>query len=83
MEVDANGDAQPTGEVETLHADAMVFAIGQDIEGQLFSDVDNIEVNHDGTVYVNQHMMTTYEGIFAGGDMISSFAISNNIDRSW
>ncbi len=72
MEVDANGDAQPTGEVETLHADAMVFAIGQDIEGQLFSDVDNIEVNHDGTVYVNEHMMTTYEGIFAGGDMISS-----------
>ncbi|CEO42087.1 NAD(P)-binding protein [Photobacterium kishitanii] len=72
MEVDVNGDAQPTGKIETLHADAMVFAIGQDIEGQLFSDVDNIEVNHDGTVYVNEHMMTTYEGIFAGGDMISS-----------
>ncbi|WP_318519894.1 NAD(P)-binding protein [Photobacterium leiognathi] len=72
MTLDENGDAKPTGEIEILQADAMVFAIGQDIESQLLSGVENVELTPDGCIKVNEHMMTGHEGIFAGGDMISS-----------
>ncbi|MGF1733975.1 NAD(P)-binding protein [Photobacterium satsumensis] len=72
MELDANGVAQPTGQFETLSADAMVMAIGQDIESQLLENVPNVKTNPNHTVNVNEHMMTGYEGIFAGGDMVPS-----------
>lgn len=72
MALDENGVAQPTGEFETLNADAMVMAIGQDIESQLLENVPNVKINPDNTVNVNEHMMTGYKGIFAGGDMVPS-----------
>ncbi len=72
MALDENGISQPTGEYEILHADAMVLAIGQDIESQLLSHVSGVTINSDGTILVNEHMMTGYEGLFAGGDMVPS-----------
>ncbi|MBY5944243.1 NAD(P)-binding protein [Photobacterium rosenbergii] len=72
MALDENGVAKPTGEFETLNADAMVMAIGQDIESQLLENVPNVKINPDNTVNVNEHMMTGYKGIFAGGDMVPS-----------
>jgi NADPH-dependent glutamate synthase beta subunit-like oxidoreductase len=69
MALDANGFPQPTGEIETLEADAVVLALGQDVDLSLLDRVPGVEVD-DGTVKVSADMMTAYPGIFAGGDMV-------------
>ncbi len=71
MELDETGFPQPTGEVETLEADSLVLALGQDVDLSLIEDVDGIDVV-DGVVQVGPDMMTGVEGIFAGGDMVPS-----------
>ena len=72
MEVDENGRPQPTGEIETLEADALVLAVGQESDTGFLKSVPGIELKNDGTVIVGQDMMTGYAGIFAGGDMVPS-----------
>lgn len=70
MELDENGRPQPTGEFETLAADSVILALGQDIDSDLLQGADGIELKNDGTVIVDDSFMTGYEGIFAGGDMV-------------
>jgi len=72
MEIDENGRPQPTGKFETLEADALILAVGQDTDTGFLKDVKGIEFNRDGTVIVGPNMMTGAEGIFAGGDMVPS-----------
>ncbi len=72
MELDDNGRPQPTGEVETLEADALILAVGQDTDTGFLRGVEGIAFNRDGTVQVGTNMMTGAEGIFAGGDMVPS-----------
>jgi 2-oxoacid:acceptor oxidoreductase delta subunit (pyruvate/2-ketoisovalerate family) len=62
---------QPTGELETLEADSLVLALGQDVDLSLLEGVPGLEIN-DGVVQVGPNMMTGYTGIFAGGDMVPS-----------
>jgi len=69
MVLDAKGNPQPTGEVETLEADSLVLALGQEVDLSLLDRVPGLEVE-DGTVKVSTDMMTGYPGIFAGGDMV-------------
>jgi NADPH-dependent glutamate synthase beta subunit-like oxidoreductase len=69
MELDATGFPQPTGEYEELEADALVLALGQDADLSLLEGVAGIE-SKDGTVAVDERMMTGHAGIFAGGDMV-------------
>ena len=69
MVLDAKGFPQPTGELETLAADSVVLALGQDVDLSLLNGVPGLEVN-DGTVKVGPEMMTGHPGIFAGGDMV-------------
>jgi len=69
MTLDAQGHAQPTGEFETLEADSVVMALGQDVDLGLLERVPGLEVV-DGTVKVGEDMMTGHPGIFAGGDMV-------------
>jgi 2-oxoacid:acceptor oxidoreductase delta subunit (pyruvate/2-ketoisovalerate family) len=69
MMLDAKGNPQPTGEIETLEADAVVLALGQEVDLSLLDRVPGLEVD-DGTVKVGADMMTAYPGIFAGGDMV-------------
>ncbi len=69
MKLDEKGWPQPTGEYETLEADSLVMALGQDSESQLLQQIPGIEFKKD-TVAVNDQMMTGSEGIFAGGDMV-------------
>jgi 2-oxoacid:acceptor oxidoreductase delta subunit (pyruvate/2-ketoisovalerate family) len=71
MQLDDKGYPQPTGEFETLAADSVVLALGQDVDLSLLEGVPGLEVK-DGTVQVSPHMMTGYPGIFAGGDMVPS-----------
>jgi formate dehydrogenase (NADP+) beta subunit len=70
MTLDDNGKPQPTGETETLEADAVVLALGQETDSAFLQRVPGIEFKADGTVIVNEHLMTGHPGIFAGGDMV-------------
>ncbi|MBI5916576.1 MAG: NAD(P)-binding protein [Bacteroidetes bacterium] len=72
MEVDENGKAQPTGQFETLEADALILALGQDTDTGFLKNVPDIAFDPDGTVQVGLNMMTGHPGIFAGGDMVPS-----------
>jgi len=69
MKLDEKGFPQPTGELETLAADAVVLALGQDVDLSLLDGVPGLEVE-DGVVRVGPNMMTGHAGIFAGGDMV-------------
>jgi NADPH-dependent glutamate synthase beta subunit-like oxidoreductase len=69
MALDAKGNPQPTGEFETLEADSVVLALGQDVDLSLLDGVPGLEVV-DGVVKVDAGMMTGHPGIFAGGDMV-------------
>ena len=69
MELDDDGFPQPTGEVEEIPADSLVLALGQEADLSLLDGVPGLQVQ-DGVVQVAPNMMTGYEGIFAGGDMV-------------
>jgi 2-oxoacid:acceptor oxidoreductase delta subunit (pyruvate/2-ketoisovalerate family) len=71
MALDEKGFPQPTGEFETLAADSVVLALGQDVDLSLLDGVPGLEIK-DGTVQVAPNMMTGHPGIFAGGDMVPS-----------
>ncbi|MCK6424231.1 MAG: NAD(P)-binding protein [Burkholderiaceae bacterium] len=70
MALDEHGNPQPTGEYETLEADSLVLALGQDVDLSLLDGVSGLECQ-DGVVQVDPAtMMTGHPGIFAGGDMV-------------
>jgi NADPH-dependent glutamate synthase beta subunit-like oxidoreductase len=69
MALDGKGFPQPTGEFETLDADSLVLALGQDVDLGLLNGVPGLQLI-DGGVQVDPHMMTGHAGIFAGGDMV-------------
>jgi NADPH-dependent glutamate synthase beta subunit-like oxidoreductase len=72
MRINEQGRPEPTGEYETVEADALVLALGQDTDTEFLKQVPGIDAKKDGTVIVDDHMMTGYPGIFAGGDMVPS-----------
>jgi 2-oxoacid:acceptor oxidoreductase delta subunit (pyruvate/2-ketoisovalerate family) len=70
MQLDEKGNPQPTGEFETLQADSLVLALGQDVDLSLLDGVPGL-VLKDGVVQVDPAtMMTGHPGLFAGGDMV-------------
>ena len=69
MKLDEKGYPQPTGEFETIEADSLVLALGQDVDLSFLERVDGLEIT-DGVVKVNPQMMTGHAGVFAGGDMV-------------
>jgi formate dehydrogenase beta subunit len=72
MELDENNRPQATGEYETLEADSLILAVGQDTDTAFLEKVPGIEFEWDHTVIVDDNMMTGHDGIFAGGDMVPS-----------
>ncbi len=70
MRLDMQGNPQPTGEFETLEADSLVLALGQDVDLSLLKGVPGLELK-DGVVQVDpETLMTGRAGLFAGGDMV-------------
>ena len=67
MELDETGWPQPTGELELLPADALVLALGQDVERDLLTTVPGGDLEH-GTVRVDDDLMVV-PGVFAAGDV--------------
>jgi len=72
MELDENGFPQPTGRFETLAADTVILALGQDTDTGFLRQVPGVEFTRDGSVQVSPSMMTGCPGVFAGGDMVPS-----------
>jgi NADPH-dependent glutamate synthase beta subunit-like oxidoreductase len=70
MELDDSGFPQPTGRFETLAADTVILALGQDSDTGFLRRVPGVEFARDGTVQVSAAMMTGCPGVFAGGDMV-------------
>ncbi len=70
MEIDENGRPRSTGRFETLEADSLILALGQDTDTSFLRAVPGLDFNDDGTLMVGPDMMTGYPGIFAGGDMV-------------
>jgi NADPH-dependent glutamate synthase beta subunit-like oxidoreductase len=70
MELDADGRPQPTGRFETLQADSVVLALGQDSDTRFLLDVPGVEISRDGVVTVSESLMTGRPGLFAGGDAV-------------
>jgi 2-oxoacid:acceptor oxidoreductase delta subunit (pyruvate/2-ketoisovalerate family) len=71
MKLDEKGFPQPTGEFETLEADSLVLALGQDVDLSLLNNCPGIVIEN-GVVKVGPDMMTGRSGVFAGGDMAPS-----------
>ncbi len=69
-ELDANGRPTPTGIFETLQADAVILAVGEETDSGFLRRIPGIEFAGDGVVRVGPDMMTGCAGIFAGGDMV-------------
>ena len=69
MELDEKGFPQPTGEFETLEADSLILALGQEVDFSLLGNNVDLDVK-SGVMDVDSNMMTSHPGIFAGGDMV-------------
>ncbi|HLP92600.1 MAG TPA: NAD(P)-binding protein [Saprospiraceae bacterium] len=72
MRVNDQGKPEGTGVYETLEADSLILALGQETDTAFLKNVPGMEFDGDGSVKVGPDMMTGAEGIFAGGDMVPS-----------
>ena len=70
MTLDENGWPQPTGEYETIEADSLVLALGQNVDQGILTNLPGVSLNADGVVDVGADMATAFDGVFAGGDMV-------------
>jgi 2-oxoacid:acceptor oxidoreductase delta subunit (pyruvate/2-ketoisovalerate family) len=70
MTLDEQGRPQPTGRFETLEADTLILAVGQEVDTGFLAHVPGLEISSDGVIQVDASMMTGRVGVFAGGDMV-------------
>jgi len=70
MALDADGRPRGTEEFETIGADALILALGQETDTRFLRGIDGVVMRGDGTVEVDGAMMTGRPGLFAGGDMV-------------
>jgi NADPH-dependent glutamate synthase beta subunit-like oxidoreductase len=72
MAIDDSGEPRPTGEFDTLDADSVVLALGQRSDTEFLRGVPDLQLLDDGSIAVNEAMMTGHPGLFAGGDATDS-----------
>ena len=72
MRMDEAGHPQPTGQFETLTANSVVLALGQETGSGFLKNIPEITFISGGVVVIDAKMMTGRPGIFAGGDMVPS-----------
>ncbi len=70
MRLDDSGRPVPTGQFETLAADTVIMALGQETESAFMRSLPGVEFDDDGSVRVSSSLMTGCPGVFAGGDMV-------------
>jgi ferredoxin len=69
MQLDDNATPQPTGEFETIQADSVVLALGQDVDLDLLQRLPGLEISGGRSSGRPGAGHRPYPGIFAGGDM--------------
>lgn len=70
MALDDKGYPQPTGEFDTLPADSVVLAIGQNVDMSVVKNIPGLEVQKDAVTVNPQSFATTVPSLFAAGDMV-------------
>lgn len=70
MRMDEQGHPQPTGEFETLKADSVVLALGQQADSHFLAGIPGVVLQSGGILEIGPDMMTGRPGLFAGGDMV-------------
>ena len=70
MTLDEKGFPQPTGEFETLEADSLILALGQDTDTAFLEEDSRNRVQARRHRLVGPDMQTGCPGVFAGGDMV-------------
>ena len=69
---DEEGNLTGQGEEEELmEADSVVIAVSQVPKDKLITSTDNLEGNERGLLVVDGNYMTTREGVFAAGDVVT------------
>ncbi|WP_100641887.1 NAD(P)-binding protein [Alteromonas facilis] len=68
MDIDAQGQVQPTGKFEKLQADSVIMALGQQVETPLLTRIPNLNIEQ-GCVTVDDAFKVNADGVFAGGDL--------------
>lgn len=69
MELDENGKPRGTGVYENIAVDTVVLALGQQTNLGFLANFPGLQAQDDELV-VDEAMMTSVSGIFAGGDMV-------------
>lgn len=64
------GRPVPTGSYETLEADTVILALGQDTDTGWLRNIPGLTFDGDGCLVVGPDMSTGCPGIFAGGDTV-------------
>jgi len=72
MKLDEAGRSVGTGEFETLPADTLILAIGQDAETEFLRKIPGLRFDQDVLLIDPVTMMTDVPGLFAGGDAVPS-----------
>ena len=72
QELDENGRPHGTGRFETLEADTVILAIGQESDTRFLRGIAGIEFRGDTVQVAPDTLMTGAPGIFAGGDAVPS-----------
>lgn len=72
QELDAQGRPHGTGRFETLAADTLILALGQESDTGFLRTVPGVEVVDDTVQVSPATLMTGAPGVFAGGDVVPS-----------
>ena len=72
MKLDENGWPQPTGEFETIEADSLVLALGQNVDQGILTNLPGVSLNPRGCRRGGRRHDDGLRGVFAGGDMVPS-----------
>ncbi len=72
MELDDNGKARGTGRYETMAADTVILALGQEADSNFLKNIPGMEFSDDVVRVDPKTLMTDVPGIFAGGDVVPS-----------
>ena len=72
MEVNDEGKAVGTGRYETLEADTVILALGQEADSGFLKTIPGMRFDGDVVQVEPSTLMTDVPGIFAGGDAVPS-----------
>jgi len=72
MELDESGKARGTGRYETMAADTVILALGQEADSNFLKNIPGLRFENDVVRVDPSSLMTDVPGIFAGGDVVPS-----------